>query len=210
MERECLSNTIMDIINDPVKLKNVAKSSYNHLLGFDKIVIKENPETGDKLRLHVWWPEAPDGDDNIHPHRWSFNSVILIGEIENQKYEEHPEGKLYHSYLYTPPYEKESYKLVSLGTKKAILTEKKSFKAGDSYGQHYSVRHRSKRISLFSATLFSQGPPMVDFTEILAESPIYATTQQASAIRMKESYIRDVLLFLYKKLSSPNLAVNHS
>lgn len=209
-ESKYLTVTIMDILNDRIKLKHVASASYKHLLGFDKIVIKENFKTGDKLRLHIWWPNAPQGDENIHHHRWSFNSTILIGELENQKYEENEKGNLFHSYIYTPPYREEKYNLTSCGTKKIILTEKSIFKAGDSYEQHYSVRHRSKRKSPFVVTLFSQGPPMVDFTETLTEEPIYAVSQEVNAIRMSENQIKETLLFLYNELDSNKLAANQS
>lgn len=203
-ERQSLIKTIMDIINDPSKLSKVANSSYSHTLGFDKIVIKENNKTGEKLRLHIWWPEGPLSDDNIHPHRWSFNSIILIGELENKIYEEHPQGKLFYEYIYTPPLKNENYKLIYSGTKTMILKKKVLYNVGDNYYQHYSIAHRSRRRSNLVVTLFAQGPCMTDFTRILTKSSTYDKIQEIGATRLTEPYIRNALLFLYNIFSGKN------
>lgn len=198
-EHQHLSGTITDILNDPAKLNTVAKTSYHHALGFEKMVLKENIETGDKLCLHFWWPNAPEGDDNIHPHRWDFNSLVLIGEIKVEKYELHPEGKLFHQYIYCSPLKEEYYKLTPCGKNKVILTEEFSLKAGESYSQKYSELHRVTRKNPFVVTLFTQSPTVASFTKILSKYPIEETLQQISAIRMKEEDVKKRLSFLHKE-----------
>lgn len=198
-EFKSLPNIITDIINDPKKLKAVAKASYHHALGFDKMVIKENTETGDKLALHFWWPEALEGDDNIHPHRWDFESLVVIGEIKVEKFEHHSKGEIYYEYTYFSPLKNEHYKLTPCGTNRAILTEEIHLKSGESYSHKYSQLHRVIRKNSFVVTLFTQSPPIVDFTKILSRLPIKDSLQHISATRMREDYVKNSLLILYKK-----------
>lgn len=67
--------------------KETAESITLHGLGFLQIKLPGNQ------RLHVWHPDLPRRkcfkDSNIHSHRFSFTSRVLVGEQINQDYSIH-------------------------------------------------------------------------------------------------------------------------
>lgn len=73
------------ICSSPAWLEQVARSSYEHVLGFTKVVLlSAYPEF--QLRLHHWAsPNSPPYD--LHDHRFDFSSYIVNGRITNTLYE---------------------------------------------------------------------------------------------------------------------------
>ena len=53
-------------------------------------------------RLHVWDPDACDGDPPIHDHPYDFTSTVIVGELTNTRYVEDPTGDEYCRERYTP------------------------------------------------------------------------------------------------------------
>ena len=88
-----LCDIIKSILMNPIKLQEIAKRSYQHYLGFSKIVLvsgsKDRPF---KVRLHIWWPNQKNSSrplylEERHVHRWDFGSRMYSGCFENQIYE---------------------------------------------------------------------------------------------------------------------------
>ncbi|MDX6269282.1 MAG: hypothetical protein QOD28_505 [Acidobacteriota bacterium] len=66
-------------------LARLAKASYVHANGFEKLVCGATAPEGFKIRLHVW--SAAANDAQTHDHGWSFYSHILLGSISSTEYE---------------------------------------------------------------------------------------------------------------------------
>ncbi len=113
-----LTPQIVDFIGTKIKDARwaawLAKRSLRHWNGFTKILlidVSEWPSTlyaGRKLVLHVW--NAADqaiNIENIHNHRWTFESVLLAGRLRWEHYitidtaSEH--SSRYVCYRYTSP-----------------------------------------------------------------------------------------------------------
>src|SRR5215213_7737120 len=60
-------------------LTRLARSSYVHANGFEKLICGAAAPEGAKIRLHVW--PAATNDAQTHDHSWSFYSHILLGSI---------------------------------------------------------------------------------------------------------------------------------
>ncbi len=52
-------------------------------------------------RLHVWDPEAADGEPPVHDHPFDFTSTVVVGELVNTRYVEDPHGVEYLRERYT-------------------------------------------------------------------------------------------------------------
>ena len=66
-------------------LARLAKVSYVHANGFEKLVCGATAPEGSKIRLHVW--SAAANDAQTHDHGWSFYSHVLLGSISSTEYE---------------------------------------------------------------------------------------------------------------------------
>ncbi len=53
-------------------------------------------------RLHVWDPDALDGDPPIHDHPYDFASMVVIGELVDTRYLADPAGDPFVRELYSP------------------------------------------------------------------------------------------------------------
>lgn len=80
-EIEC---AIQDALCSTEAIQAIAKDSYKHQNGFLKLTLKA--KDGEKFRLHVYKVGAT-ADENIHNHRWSFNSKILCGALPMYLYQ---------------------------------------------------------------------------------------------------------------------------
>lgn len=71
------------------RLQEIAKDSHPityHGNGFTQVFVRTNP----KMRLHIWHPEMPSRrypPTPIHNHRFSFESRVLVGAVENRVYD---------------------------------------------------------------------------------------------------------------------------
>lgn len=93
---------VQQIIRSPQLLAEVSARSYQHGNGFLKVVLLDR---GYKLRLHVWFA-GQSCEENIHDHRWSFASTILIGTLRSEVWqdvsssENHPQTLSLQEYRY--------------------------------------------------------------------------------------------------------------
>jgi hypothetical protein len=68
------------VLDDEELITKVARSSYRHPNGFDKIILYRNEIDG-LIKVDVWW-EEDDGWGLIHNHRFDFASVVLDGQLQ--------------------------------------------------------------------------------------------------------------------------------
>jgi hypothetical protein len=86
-ERKRLADTLAEILGSVSRQEEIAGRSYWHPNGFAKLVLADDPETG-QVRLHVW-PDVPN-DDDVHGHAWTYESTIVAGELTEIVYQESP------------------------------------------------------------------------------------------------------------------------
>ncbi len=76
-----------DILADPKSLEEIAGRSYPHPIGFDKLVLFHDKETGFKFRLHVYWRSPQEVKaELIHLHKFEMASSPVTGELDNHLY----------------------------------------------------------------------------------------------------------------------------
>jgi len=91
------TDTIRQVLKDPDHLAEIAQQSFAHPNGFDSIPL-ENRHPTYRVRLHVWWPDAPLVTEDVHNHAWSFASRVLSGELNFKTYRESDTGQQYFHY----------------------------------------------------------------------------------------------------------------
>ncbi|MBI1301425.1 MAG: hypothetical protein GC137_07180 [Alphaproteobacteria bacterium] len=76
------------ILDDSKALDYIAKRSYPHPIGFDKLVLYHDPDTGFKFRLHIYWRGNQRlAMERTHLHRFEMASAIITGELTNHEWE---------------------------------------------------------------------------------------------------------------------------
>ncbi len=79
-----IEEAIRAALNNPSSIESIAQQSYRHQNGFYKIPLMA--KNGEKFRLHVYRVGAK-ADENIHNHRWDFESKVLCGSLPMHLYE---------------------------------------------------------------------------------------------------------------------------
>jgi fructose-1,6-bisphosphatase/inositol monophosphatase family enzyme len=75
---------VQSILDDEQALAGIAARSYPHPIGFDKLVLDDDRQTGFKFRLHVYWRGANFASlERMHLHRFEMASAIVTGELTN-------------------------------------------------------------------------------------------------------------------------------
>jgi hypothetical protein len=169
--------------NEPL-LNEIAKRSYHHTNHFDKIVLVDTgDQLGYRLTLHLWNPpysEQEVNDEQIHDHRFSFWSSILIGRIVFQNYVRDASGVMFGEYQYIP----ERLGLATMGNyyidvgKSPLLeTERSGGEAGEFYNLTYNRIHRVvlPRVEM-SCTLVLRGPRQKNYASVFSNSQKYDPT----------------------------------
>lgn len=173
-----MKNLLESILVSPGRVEDVASKSYEHVNGFDKLVLSASPKH--KLRLHIWWPISEELAQRkegfrVHNHRWDFSSVILNGRFRSQKFQvsgdEH--GYFMNEYKYFSPEEREYFKMEMVGTTCLTIVFDGVMHAGDYYSLSHVVPHRvTSDRSQLTATLILQGPIAKTWTNVYADKVI--------------------------------------
>lgn len=91
LERHAPADLVQSVLNDDQLLQRAAFASYRHANGFDKLVLASTPQ-GHTIKMDVWWPEDPRGQEDIHNHRYDFSSHVIVGALFMEHYEIHKTG----------------------------------------------------------------------------------------------------------------------
>lgn len=87
-EKRLTVDLVDSILDDPEALEYISKRSYPHPIGFDKFVLYQDPDTGFKFRLHVYWRgNQRPAMERTHLHRFEMASAIITGELTNHEWE---------------------------------------------------------------------------------------------------------------------------
>lgn len=83
-DKRVVRAVVESILADEEALRAIAARSYPHPIGFDKLVLDDDRESGFKFRLHVYWRGANFASlERLHLHRFEMASAIVTGELTN-------------------------------------------------------------------------------------------------------------------------------
>lgn len=78
-----LHRLLSEILADQERLEEVARHSYRHQLGFEKIILA-NGVDGGCFRMHFWPTSASARMEDVHSHCASFKSFVVLGGMNQQ------------------------------------------------------------------------------------------------------------------------------
>ncbi len=141
---------LVEILDDPDVLREIASRSYEHINHFSKIVIIDNPDPrGYRLTAHLWTgsqAKKAAKEELIHSHRFSLWSHIFCGQMTSQNFlevEKHSyERKDFRRYVYRPS---KTGNIHSCNFDKIAQLERQKdnvVSAGDVYYLNYLTTHR--------------------------------------------------------------------
>lgn len=174
-DESTLKRLFENIRSDEEWLEEIARRSYSHDNGFDKLVLCAFKDPDRKLRLHVWdsaiTPQSPS-ETNVHNHRWNFCSTVLCGEFQFEMYEQVTEGVGFEKYEYAPKQEKE-YSLRHRGKEHLEKTFSGRLPRGVEYSISHDVIHRTfVGGDGVTATLMMQGTEQKPTTSVYSLEPL--------------------------------------
>ena len=130
---------LQGLLADEQALQAVAARSYVHGNGFVKVVLLD--EQGYKLRLHIWFAGSAC-EENIHDHRWSFASHVLVGTLNSEIWVDDAQGQALPEYRYAAATATAAADKQALGTCRVSLQQHCQYGAGSSYVMPKQVLHR--------------------------------------------------------------------
>lgn len=83
---------VEEVLCSDSALARTAALSYEHVLGFDKIVLHRSNTSEASIRLHYWSANRNRGIEDVHNHRFPFYSCVLAGEVTSIFYEQCGDG----------------------------------------------------------------------------------------------------------------------
>jgi hypothetical protein len=163
------------VLENKSLLEQIARSSYSHVNGFDKITLLNSTKPEYTLRLHIWWPGQVPNIGNIHNHPSDFSSTILTGSLSFQHYEENEAGEIaVQQFDCLTHREKSYYEVRPVGWSHLCSVFEGQMTAGTTYSISAEVLHRIVNISgKIAATLMMYGSvPSKSASKIFSESPL--------------------------------------
>jgi len=132
------------------------------------------------VRVHVWATATQafrDEFGQIHDHTWDLDSHVLLGEIENARYDlcEHPSGEPVWLHDYS------THSVVDSGRRMMpVLLRREVYRGGNSYELAAGQMHSTVRTAEGTMTLVKAVPTSLRVARILGAT---AAARQRSAVR---------------------------
>lgn len=131
----------------------LARRSFPHPLGFDKIILRSEEPLG-RLRLHIWWRETARRREHVHNHRFWFASFVVTGEVRMRVYRPSDDGEALTHFRETSVAAEGVWDFQRLGDERLRLCIKADLGAGSTYAMPADALHRIDASPLLTATLF--------------------------------------------------------
>ncbi len=148
--------TVIDrILHRPEELAAVVSRSYAHPNGFRKLVVAA-PEDGTRLRVHHW-PAEDIEPSNVHNHRWSLASAVIVGQLQSSLFADAAAGESVERFAFLPSQPGGEYTLKPNGTGSIQMTNVAVLGPGTTYGLDAAQLHRV-RASPGTLTVVLSGP----------------------------------------------------
>jgi hypothetical protein len=164
--RHAPARLVEEVLDDDELLRRAAYASYEHANGFDKLVLGSAPE-GPAIKLDVWWPELPRGLEDVHNHRSSFSSHLLVGQLSMEHWEFRKTG-IPMDHLHITIAGGRTDRLEHLGRRRVERLFEMRAAAGSTYSLHHDQLHRVVADpARAAATLVFQDRPAKPGSEVL-------------------------------------------
>lgn len=173
LEQHSPVDLIREVLDDDELVRAGAAASYRHANGFDKLILASSP-LGHMIKLDIWWPEDPRGQEDIHNHRYNFSSLVLVGELSMEHYELRETGVLMDHFHVESDYQHgeaargRTDRLHKQGQRKVEKLFRCALPAAGDYYLHHAQLHRVAAAPKFlTATLVFQDSNARDMSEVL-------------------------------------------
>lgn len=167
---------IREILDTSEALGDIARRSYTHSNGFDKITLISNGKPEFKLRLHIWWPrkKSMKNTELIHNHRWLFRSTMLCGGAQVETFIEGDSGELMCRHEYLPRDDAlEKYDLRFVGRSGLVPSLMVKLTPGSTYSMSPDHFHRVLwSADVVSITMFVRWESLQSTAVVFSESVI--------------------------------------
>ena len=169
---------------------------YVHPNGFTKVKLLASPAGDWAVRLHLWDRAANEHD--IHSHRWSFASKVVLGSVREREYEctESDTDWLRASCVHS---ERGFYDVRAQEKCGLKQTKVRTHLAGSSYVRHWQTLHDVRPVRIPLITVVLQGPPQSASTVLVRSSHAPETGRVSIEVmsrREVESQLYRVLNYL--------------
>lgn len=98
-------------------------------------------DDGDERRLHVWDPATAPEHPPVHDHPYDFSSTVIVGELTDTTWLEHPDGELFRRERYRIGAEDDR----SVDEVRLVATTR-VLRAGESYAHAAADLHDSRQV----------------------------------------------------------------
>lgn len=150
------------IRDNPALVKHCASMSYQHPLGFEKIMlIDAQPQF--LLHLHTWRPGGEPGVEHVHNHRYMMATAVLRGSYDLQVFQPSASGTPMVEYRETTGPDGGTWCLDTVGIRNLRQLTSARVSQGGGYALASDALHRvtvprgTLCITLFLAALASAG-----------------------------------------------------
>ncbi|MFF7372633.1 hypothetical protein [Streptomyces tricolor] len=177
-----MTGLLREILADDKALAAIAARSYQHTNHFDKIVLVDSGTAlGYRLTLHLWNPPYSDAeaeDEQIHDHRFSFWSHVVLGTLTSQNFVRDATGVQFGEYQYIPEKINDVATVgnyyVNVGTSPLLEADRPAVPQGHSYSLDFAQIHRVllPRTSP-TCTLVLRGPRQKNYASVFSNSQKY-------------------------------------
>lgn len=209
-QKDFMCDLLMHIASNGPLCSQIAKSSYSHYNGFDKVLLLKSGSDFE-LRLHVWLPNRTNSsievDNNIHNHRWDFCTYLLVGSYNFEIYDyasyeqQVANVSSYHHYKYLPPLGAPNYIMEYIGETRLQKLETGNVSATNGYYLDKDVKHKINNVlNEPLVTLFLCGPPSKSSTDVFSNGTIL-NPENVNAEPLDSTYIINKFQILSKLLS---------
>jgi hypothetical protein len=177
--RPAFGELLDSIIHDDECLKRVAQGSYEHTLGFDKIVIRSKPPFA-RLRLHIWWPCRPHFREHAHNHRYASSSIVVVGRLRTYSHSVGGIGQPVTAYREGSASADQRWTFTEAGRAWLKTIKVGDFGPGDSYSMSADLVHHVDAPTALTATLFLEGCRVRKWSDVYVrvEDPAPSSAEQ--------------------------------
>ncbi len=201
-DKKWLYYFIKNLITDKNSLDLISKSSFIHTTGVIKLILFTNGRSFPELRIHIWKQGFNRELNNlykydIHDHRWSYSSNVIIGNIQHNLYSENvSEGEIekFHYYLFTSLNSLHQNKIDYIGTMGLCKVHSIKMNEGSIYSLDRNIIHSIyPRDDNLCATLMIRQPYLSNVTRIFSTSKKPLNLQSGNIPRISANEIQSIL-----------------
>lgn len=191
-----IEEAIRAALSNPSSIESIAQESYRHQNGFYKLPLMT--KNGEKFRLHVYRVGAK-ADENIHNHRWDFESKVLWGSLPMHLYEV-VEGNSHrlHTYLRKGRLYIIQY-LRKIGVIESPLI---NIRAGKKYVMKNSLYHKIATVKMLTITYMTTRKTTQKTCDLINEKDMSSTGEGVDEPPLSFQQVKENLELILQKIQT--------